>query len=230
MSVEGLFHRTTDCLGITATPIEWHSPSVWIIVAVLALLSVFAARKAITVFLTLRALAVTPTLSRYLSTWVKSRDYSDDEFMRADGAGERWVELRKQAINRLSDSFQAQCPKSIAWGNEVRESFSDLRFTDANRVPFPFMRMMRETFDLCSVVTASDGPKLRDLDGNWSLDVSGSYGLNVAGFDHYKEWAEKGWEKVKDLGPGLGTASSDSGREHRDAQDPSRKWMKCPFI
>ncbi len=204
MSVEGLFHRTTDCLGITATPIEWHGPSVWIIVAVLALLSVFAARKAITVFLTLRALAVTPTLSRYLSTWVKSRDYSDDEFMRADGAGERWVELRKQAINRLSDSFQAQCPKSIAWGNEVRESFSDLRFTDANRVPFPFMRMMRERFDLCSVVTASDGPKLRDLDGNWSLDVSGSYGLNVAGFDHYKEWAEKGWQKVKDLGPVLG--------------------------
>ena len=26
----------------------------------------------------------------------------------------------------------------------IRESFSDLRFTDANRVPFPFMRLMRE--------------------------------------------------------------------------------------
>lgn len=64
--------------------------------------------------------------------------------------------------------------------------------------------MMREKFSLCSVVTASNGPKLSDLDGNWSLDVSGSYGLNVAGFDRYKEWMEKGLEKVKDLGPVLG--------------------------
>ncbi len=63
---------------------------------------------------------------------------------------------------------------------------------------------MRERFNLCSVVTASDGPKLRDLDGNWSLDVSGSYGLNVAGFDRYKDWIDKGWERVRDLGPVLG--------------------------
>jgi glutamate-1-semialdehyde 2,1-aminomutase len=54
------------------------------------------------------------------------------------------------------------------------------------------------------VVTASNGPKLRDLDGNWSLDVSGSYGLNVAGFDRYKDWAEKGWDRVKELGSVLG--------------------------
>jgi glutamate-1-semialdehyde 2,1-aminomutase len=45
---------------------------------------------------------------------------------------------------------------------------------------------------------------LRDLDGGWSLDVSGSYGLNVAGFDRYKEWIQKGWDRVKDLGPVLG--------------------------
>jgi glutamate-1-semialdehyde 2,1-aminomutase len=104
----------------------------------------------------------------------------------------------------LAAYFREHCPKSIAWGNEVRASFSDLRFTDANRVPFPFMRSMRERFNLCSVVTASEGPKLRDLDGNWTLDVSGSYGLNVAGFDRYKNWIEKGWERVKDLGPVLG--------------------------
>ena len=61
-------------------------------------------------------------------------------------------------------------------GQRIRGSFSDLRFTDANRVPLPFMRTVREKFSLCSVVTESKGPRLRDLDGNWSLDVSGSYG------------------------------------------------------
>jgi glutamate-1-semialdehyde 2,1-aminomutase len=168
------------------------------------LLLLYVTRKLRTAWWTLRAAALTPTLSRMIAGLVRTRDYSGEEFLRADGAAQRWVELRKRAIDRLAELFQTRSPKSIAWGNEIRESFSDLRFTDANRVPFPFARAMREKFDLCSVVTASDGPKLRDLDGNWALDVSGSYGLNVAGFDRYKGWIEKGWERVKELGPALG--------------------------
>jgi glutamate-1-semialdehyde 2,1-aminomutase len=167
-------------------------------------LFVFVGRKLATAVVTLRAMAWTPTLARRLSKWVKSRPYSDAEFFRADGAEGPWIELRKKAIDRLADLFQAQYAKSIAWGNEIRESFSDLRFTAANRVPFPFVRLMREKFNLCSVVTASDGPKLRDLDGHWSLDVSGSYGVNVAGFERYKAWIQQGWERVKELRPVLG--------------------------
>jgi glutamate-1-semialdehyde 2,1-aminomutase len=92
----------------------------------------------------------------------------------------------------------------VAWGDAIRSSFSDLRFTDANRVPLPFARFMREHFNLCSVVTASEGPRLRDLDGHWTLDVSGSYGVNVAGFARYKEWMARGLERVRELGPVLG--------------------------
>ena len=92
----------------------------------------------------------------------------------------------------------------MTWGRALREGFSDLRFTDASRVPFPFARAMREKFELCTVVTASRGPYLQNLDGAWTLDVSGSYGLNVAGFDRYKEWIQTGWDRVRDLGPVLG--------------------------
>jgi glutamate-1-semialdehyde 2,1-aminomutase len=204
MAGDRLFHLSSQCLGISASAIDLHSRWFQLAAIVLFLAVIYFARKAVTAFYTLKASALTPTFSRYLSRWLKSRDYSDDEFMRADGAGERFVQLRRQAIERLAATFRARGVKSNAWADEVREGFSDLRFTDANRVPFPFMRMMREKFSLCSVVTESKGPKLRDLDGNWSLDVSGSYGLNVAGFDRYKEWAEKGWERVKDLGPALG--------------------------
>ncbi len=184
--------------------VEWGNA--WLTLGLLCVLCVVVVvgRKLVTAVMTLRALALAPTVSRRLSTWVKSYAYSDEEFVRADGGGERWVALRKQALDRLASFFQTHYARSIAWGNEIRESFSDLRFTDANRVPFPFMRLMREKFSLCSVVTASAGPKLRDLDGHWTLDVSGSYGLNVAGFDRYKEWMQKGWEQVKDLGPVLG--------------------------
>src|ERR1700719_2767440 len=169
-----------------------------------ALLLRFVLQQITTTVLTLRASALAPSVSRRLSGWVKSLDYLEHDVWSADGAGERWVERRKDAINRLAAYFQDHCAKSIAWGNEIRNSFSDLRFTDANRVPFPFVRTMREKFSLCSVVTESKGPRLRDLDGNWNLDVSGSYGLNLAGFDHYKEWMEKGMERVKDLGAVLG--------------------------
>jgi glutamate-1-semialdehyde 2,1-aminomutase len=178
----------------------------WFLLGLLALLlpAVYAAPKLVRALLTLPALALMPALSRKLSNWVKSRDYTEEEFLRADGAGQTWAARRKRALDRLAAFLQAQHGQSIAWADAVCESFSDLRFTDANRVPFPFARVMREKFNLCSVVTASQGPRLKTLDGHWTIDVSGSYGVNVAGFDRYKEWIGQGWERVKDLGPVLG--------------------------
>ncbi len=203
MTVGEAIQKWTAYLGLSASN-PWRSAESLVVLLLLLFLASLAVRKITTTLLTLRALALAPTLSRRLSDWVKTLSYSERDAWGADGAGERWVQLRKDAIDRLSAYFQTQCAKSIAWGNDIRGSFSDLRFTDANRVPFPFMRTVREKFSLCSVVTESKGPKLRDLDGNWSLDVSGSYGLNVVGFDKYKEWLDKGLEKVKDLGPVLG--------------------------
>ena len=207
MLLSEALHRWTACLGLSTTGVcqlQWGDG--WVLLALLlgAVLTALAGRKLTLACITLRAMAWTPTLARRLSKWVKSHAYSDEEFFRADGAEGHWIERRKKAIDRLAVLFQARYAKSIAWGNEIRDSFSDLRFTDANRVPFPFARLMREKFNLCSVVTASDGPKLRDLDDHWTLDVSGSYGVNVAGFERYKEWIQKGWERVKELGPVLG--------------------------
>lgn len=154
--------------------------------------------------LTLHARSWTPAVSRILSQWVRTNDYGGEAFFRADGADQATAAQRRQALDRLADYFQQHYATSIAWGNDIRDGLSDLRFTDAGRVPFPFAKVMREKFNLCSVVTASEGPRLRDLDGQWSLDVTGSYGVNVAGYDRYKEWMQNGWDRVKDLGPVLG--------------------------
>jgi len=162
------------------------------------------ARRLVTLLLTLRARALTPTVLRVLSRRVRTRHYSDAQFFRADGATEPLVERRQAGIERLAAFFRAQYPQSTAWGARLRESFSDLRFTDANRVPFPFARFMHEHFDLATVVTASDGPRLQHLDGHWTLDVSGSYGVNVAGVARYKEWMARGLERTQDLGLVLG--------------------------
>ncbi len=199
--VGGLFIKSMALLSPSAPE---RYVQIFLKLLLLTVLSRFAVQRIATGVLTLRASAFTPGFSRRLSGWVKTVDYSEHDVWAADGPGERWVQRRKDAIDRLSAFFQAHCAKSIAWGASVRDSFSDLRFTDANRVPFPFARAMREKFSLCSVVVESKGPKLRDLDGNWSLDVSGSYGLNLAGFDRYKDWMQKGLDKVRDLGPVLG--------------------------
>lgn len=178
--------------------------SAWLGLIAGLVVTVIVARKLATTFWTLRALAPTPALSRYLSRWVRTRSYSDADFFRADGAPAAWVERRRHGIARLAGVFRTEYPHSTAWGQSIRDSFSDLRFTDATRVPFPFARFMREHFNLCSVVTASQGPRLRDLDGHWALDVSGWYGVNVAGVARYKEWMARGLERASDLGPVLG--------------------------
>ena len=167
-------------------------------------LAFFALSRLLRTLATLRATAWVPLASRRLSTWLGACHYSEDELLRADGANDALVTRRRHGLDDLATTLRAQFAQSAAWGNVIREGFSDLRFTDASRVPFPFMRVMREKFNLCSVVTESRGPYLRNLDGQWTLDVSGSYGLNVAGFDRYKQWIEKGWARVKDLGPVLG--------------------------
>src|SRR5215510_13306625 len=177
----------------------------WIVLGLsLTVAAALAGRRLVTWALTLRARSLTPTLLRILSRWVRTHSYSDVEFFRADGAGDSLAERRRAGIERLAAHFIRRYPQSSAWGERLRESFSDLRFTDANRVPFPFARYMHEHFNLAAVVTASDGPRLQHLDGHWTIDVSGSYGVNVAGVASYKEWMARGLERTQDLGLVLG--------------------------
>jgi glutamate-1-semialdehyde 2,1-aminomutase len=178
--------------------------TLWLLVTGGLVVAGIILRRLVTAFWMLRAVAATPARARQLSRWVRTRSYSDDEFFQADGAPTMWVERRRRGIARLAEFFRTQYPQSTAWGTSIREGFSDLRFADANRVPFPFARFMREHFELCSVVTESDGPRLRDLDGHWTLDLSGWYGVNVAGVARYKEWMARGLERVSELGPVLG--------------------------
>ncbi len=51
---------------------------------------------------------------------------------------------------------------------------------------------------------SSAGVTVTDLDGNRFYDVSGSYGVNVLGYDFYKGAIERGAARVRGLGPVLG--------------------------
>src|SRR5689334_4491470 len=106
------------------------------------LLTLLLLRTFLTAFITLRATALTPALSKRLARWVGPRDYSIAEFFHADGAPDAWADIRRRALDRLSARLRTEAPLSQSWGDAIRASFSDLRFTDANRVPFPFVKVM----------------------------------------------------------------------------------------
>jgi glutamate-1-semialdehyde 2,1-aminomutase len=87
---------------------------------------------------------------------------------------------------------------------EVQDEISDLQFTARYRVPFQFSRFVRRHLNSGSFVVSSSGPTTTDLDGNRRYDLTGSYGVNVFGYDFYKECIERGSARVRDLGPVLG--------------------------
>ena len=135
----------------------------WLGLVLLVPLLYWLGRRLFVAWTTWRALALAPALARRLSWWVRPNDYDDEAFLRADGAGEPWVDRRREALARLAATLSHQNSESVAWSVSLRDRFSDLRFTDANRVPFPFARVMRSKFNVASVVTESQGAYLLDL-------------------------------------------------------------------
>ena len=102
---------------------------------------------------------------------------------------------------------------------EIRDGISDLQFTDAYRVPFQYSRMVREHLSAGTFLQSSSGVTVTDLDGNRFYDLTGSYGVNVFGYDFYKECMERGqracatWARCSaPITPSSPTTCSGSGR------------------
>jgi len=131
-------------------------------------------------------------------------EYDEREFFECDGAPRSVAEQRRAAFETLNKSLRERAPISIQRTHELEESVSDVEFTNAYRVPFQFRSRVREQLEVGNFADATQGERLRDLDGNWSYDLGGSYGLNLLGYDFYKGCLERAVEHVKDLGPVLG--------------------------
>ena len=143
-------------------------------------------------------------LSRFVAKLVPFYEYDETQFFNSDGAPADIAQQRRAGFERLQNLFLSKSPKSIAMSSELEDSISDVLFTNAYRVPFQYRNYVRNNLKLGTMVKASAGTQLQDIDDNWSYDLSGSYGVNVFGYDFYKECMEKGFERVRDLGPVLG--------------------------
>jgi glutamate-1-semialdehyde 2,1-aminomutase len=143
-------------------------------------------------------------LSRLLAALLPYYGYGEREFFACDAAPADVVAKRRAGFERLASGFRDRATKSIAASDALATDLSDVQFTDAYRVPFQFRDYLREHLRVGAVVDQSRGVELRDLDRRWSYDVSGSYGVNLFGYDFYKECIAAGAKRVEALGPVLG--------------------------
>ena len=152
-----------------------------------------------------RSVAGHSRMARRLARLIPYYEYGEDRVFRVDDPPTGIAEARRTGFMRLAAALTARSPKNAALTAEVIEGISDLQFTSRYRVPYQFSSFVRRHFKGGAFVASSSGVTLTDLDGNQFYDVTGSYGVNVFGNDFYKECIARGSERVRDLGPVLGS-------------------------
>jgi glutamate-1-semialdehyde 2,1-aminomutase len=143
-------------------------------------------------------------IARWLPALVPYYDYNDEQFFCSDGAPNAIVTKRRAGFGRLSALYKSRFAETIRRTCEANDDISDLQFTAAYRVPFQYGRMVLRHLPSGAFMQSSDGVTVTDLDGNRFHDLTGSYGVNVFGYDFYKDAIERGATRVRELGPVLG--------------------------
>src|SRR3981189_2598565 len=143
-------------------------------------------------------------MARWVASFVPSYHYEEARFFCSDDAPQDIVALRRAGLMRLSALYKTRFAETIRRTDEVSGGISDLQFTEAYRVPFQYGAFLRQHLKFGAFVQSSEGVTVTDLDGNQFYDLTGSYGVNVFGYDFYKQAIARGLERVHELGPVLG--------------------------
>ncbi len=143
-------------------------------------------------------------MAKRVARLVPSYDFDAQRFFASDNAPADVVALRKAGLEGLAVLFNTRFAKSIAMTQEAQGAISDMQFTSAYRVPFQYSRYLREHLKTGNFVQSSCGVKVTDLDGNQFYDLTGSYGVNLFGYDFYKQCIAQASATVQHLGPVLG--------------------------
>jgi len=151
-----------------------------------------------------RSLAGHSRMARRFASMVPYYEYDEAHFFRADAAPDPIAAARRAGFMRLAAVFAERYRNTADLSEEIIDGVSDLQFTSHYRVPFQFSRFVREHLKVGVFLESSSGVTVTDLDGNRFYDLTGSYGVNVFGYDFYKECIARGSERVRDLGPVLG--------------------------
>ncbi len=151
-----------------------------------------------------RSLAGHSRMARRLAALLPFYDYDEARFFCSDGAPADVAQSRRAGFARLSALYKTRFAETIRRTQEAATSISDLQFTGAYRVPFQYSRYLCQHLPSGAFMQSSAGVIVTDLDGNRFYDLTGSYGVNVLGYDFYKGAIERGAARARELGPVLG--------------------------
>jgi glutamate-1-semialdehyde 2,1-aminomutase len=152
-----------------------------------------------------RSLAGHSRMAKRISRLIPFYEYDETQFYRVDHAPEAVVSKRIKGLQALSESYQRKYRRTSAMTGQAADVIADLQFTGAYRVPYQFSKYLRSRLKSGSFVSGSGGVLVNDLDGNMFYDLTGSYGVNVFGYDFYKRCIAEGARRVEKLGPVLGS-------------------------
>ena len=151
-----------------------------------------------------RSLAGHSRIAKRIAGLLPGYNYDETVFFNSDGASSAVVERRRDGFFKLAALYAARFPQSVAMTASAREIISDMQFTGRYRVPYQYSDFLSRHIKSASFVKASQGVTVTDLDDNVFYDLTGSYGVNLLGYDFYKASIEAGQQTVQDLGPVLG--------------------------
>jgi glutamate-1-semialdehyde 2,1-aminomutase len=151
-----------------------------------------------------RSLAGHARIAKRVASMIPGYAYDEAAFFGSDGATAEVQALRRAGLQRLAEGFRQRYPRSLAATAELRQSLPDLRFTGSYRVPFQYSPYLREQLGVGAMLQSSAGVTVEDLDGNLFHDLTGSYGVNVLGYDAYKDCIDEAVARTRALGPVLG--------------------------
>jgi glutamate-1-semialdehyde 2,1-aminomutase len=143
-------------------------------------------------------------IARRIASLVPFYQYDDSLYFAADNAPAEVAERRRADFERLSEVYRLKYPRTQALTAEVTSFISDLQFTETYRVPFQFSQYARCRLPVGAFVGSATDVRTTDLDGNVFYDLTGSYGVNLFGYDFYKGCIDRANVQARDLGPVLG--------------------------
>jgi glutamate-1-semialdehyde 2,1-aminomutase len=143
-------------------------------------------------------------MARRVAAQVPFYEYTDDKFFRTDDAPTDIANQRRAGFERMAALYRERFAKTVAMTAEIADSIPDLDFTSHYRVPFQYRNLVRTQLKAGAFLSSSAGVTITDCDGNIFYDLAGSYGVNVFGYDLYKQCLARATERAAALGPVLG--------------------------
>jgi glutamate-1-semialdehyde 2,1-aminomutase len=145
-----------------------------------------------------------PRWARRIAGLVPFYEFGDEQFFASDAAPSEIAARRRSGFEALARHYRDAFARTITATAGMRHQLSDQQFTEAYRVPYQYSRRVREQLGGSPLLKSSVGVEVIDVDDNRFYDLSGSYGVNLFGYDFYKRCIERGAARVADLGPVLG--------------------------